>query len=244
MQRITRLALAVALAATGILASPAMAQTYSLADDFSTITQSGAWRYGYYTDLTLSGRILTAFTHYDSCWHSRCGPGSDYNGLLGWDKIAGGDPDITKNTGATFTTVDLLQITFNANQVTFAPWRGPTVARWTAQAAGTYDVSAMFQTVQVGNAAPMAYVYSSVNRMPDGSADLASSAWNFSKTFTLRQDDYVDFVVWGGDTKNKTTQVSANISTVVPEPGTYVLMLSGLAALGVVARRRKTAVTA
>jgi len=240
MQRTTRFALA--LAATALLAAPAMAQTYSLADDFSTTTQSGAWRYGYYTGSVLTKANFTAFGFYDTCWHSQCGPSSPFNGLIGWDKATGGDPDITKNTGATFTTTAYDQITFNANQVTFGPYRGPTVARWTAQAAGTYDVSAMFQTVQVGNTAPMAYVYSSTNVNPDGSSTLAS-AWNFSKTFTLQQNDYIDFVVWGSNTQNKTTQVSANIST-VPEPETYALMLGGLATLGFVARRRKTGKTA
>ena len=80
--------------------------------------------------------------------------------LMGWRNGSPSliDPNIIKNEGATVTTSAFGTITFNAGAVTFGPFLGPTVARFTAPAAGLYDVSASFKTVQVGNAAPHAYI--------------------------------------------------------------------------------------
>ena len=167
-----------------------------------------------------------------------CGS-SQYNDLIGWSGTAAiSDPNIIKNTGATFTSTAAGQITFNAGQVTFGPYRGPTVARWTAQSAGTFDISASFGTVQVDNTAPFAYVFSNLAGFGTYSQDLTSGSWDFDQTFSLQAGEYVDFVVFGGNTNNKTTEVSALI-TAVPEPETYALMLAGLGVVGFMARRRK-----
>jgi hypothetical protein len=67
---------------------------------------------------------------------------------------------------------------------------------------------------------------------------LGNGTWNFNDTFNLEAGEYVDFVVYGENVNNKTTQVNAMI-TAIPEPETYALKLAGLGLVGFMARRRK-----
>ena len=238
---ILKTALLMATSLSVPMAAHAITTSYDLALDFSTATNSGAWTYGYW-----DGSAFQQFTTSLNCAGGNCGA-AQYNDLRGWNgKVSDPnsppaiDPNIIKNTGATFTTSGTEPITFNQDKVTFGPYHGPTSARWTAEYAGTFDISATFLTVQTGNTPATAYLYSSLGSFGTPSHQLnASDPWTFDETFTFEAGDYVSFVVWGNDEHNATTQVDALI-TAVPEPETYALMLAGLGVVGFMARRRKT----
>jgi hypothetical protein len=218
------------LLALGIMGSSHAAAIYDLSDDFSLSNPNGAWSYGKYTG-GLDANTFTQFTIGETISVE----GSD---LDVWHGDNGIDPNIIKNNGESFTTSGSGVIDFNADEVTFGPYLGPTVARWTAQFDGTFDVMASFATVQNGNTSPNAYI------IADGLAfldlgTLTASAVNYNGTFTGIAGQWIDFVVWGADGGNKTTEVSANITAVaVPEPSIIALFAVGLLGLGF-ARRRK-----
>jgi hypothetical protein len=132
---------------------------------------------------------------------------------------------------------------WNPGAVLFGPFGGPTVAQFTAPAAGLYDISASFTTDQTSNASPIAYVYvGAANELTYQLIDPSNAQFGTPKNFTdnsvaLIAGETIDFVVYGGDTNNKNTQVDATV-TELPEPSTYAMMLAGLALLGFCVRRK------
>jgi hypothetical protein len=205
------------------------ATTYDLAGDWTT-TGGGTppWSYGKY-DSGLDETSFSSFTQH------RFVPGfptlsEHYNGPT--------DPNIIKNLGPTFTTTEFGQITFHQDSVAFGPFYGPTVARWTAPYAGAFQVDATFATVQVGNSAPNAYVYDGSTLNDLGLVpEFGIGTVEYHQLLTLAAGEYVDFVVWGFNRDNKTTEVSASIAP-VPEPATMLLVGSGLVGLAGLGRRK------
>jgi hypothetical protein len=223
---------AASLAMLTFIMAPLQSQAgliYDLGDDWSIGSQpSGAWQYGNY-DNGLGGN----FTQFGVSGNGGVVGVDDLRSLEFWSN--GGDPNIIKNTGTTFTTQDLDQITFNADAVTFGPYLGPAVARWTATFAGLYAFESSFNTVQVGNTAPKAYV--SVNGTQTSLGTL-NALIAHSGQVSLSSGQWIDFIVWGDNSGNKTTEVSATITS-VPEPAILSLLALSLLSMSAVRRRRK-----
>lgn len=237
MQRVMTRLLALMLLSIGSTAT-VQAQTWNLANDFSSTNGgSSRWSYGYYTS-GLKPSSFTAFSTYEL---------RDGDTLATWYRGSNNvDPNIQKNVTTSAYLHPGSGITFNPGEVTFGPFLGPTVARWTAIQGGVFNISAMFQWVQTQNLAPNAYVYVGTQQFSNAQqlfferVTETGVSWSSARPVTLAANEWIDFVVWGAEHENKTTQVQATI-TAVPEPGAFVLVVTGLLGLGAATRRRRRA---
>ena len=121
-------------------------------------------------------------------------------------------------------------------------WARPSRAR-TAPSTATYNLSATFTTIQTGNTPPTAYVYLGNTQVYSQQLqDPSNNQFGTPATFTdnnvlISQGTTVDFVVWGANGNNKTTEVQATIAT--PEPASLAIWGGVIASGLLVARRRK-----
>jgi len=233
-QKIAPLALAAAVLMT--LAGTGRAQTYDLAADFNLTSDSAAnlWAYGTFSSLTdpstfnIPGTInfsATAVPGIDIWFFPPSGSGDT------------SDPNVEKNV--TSSDINPFGIDWRAGTVSFGPFQGPSVARFTAPTAGVYDISAAFQTDQV-NVLPTAYVYiGNTNVFTEGLSDPGNAQFGTIAPFalndvTLSAGETVDFVVGNG---LSTTEVDASLM-LVPEPSIYAMLAGGLISLGFLIRRK------
>jgi hypothetical protein len=252
MKKFLVLAAAVALTAAASLSARA-SSVYDAAADFSTTNNPGVvWSYGEYNNGSigvLNPADFRLFTQYRNL-------GSAYPTLQEWyNGSPTTDPNVIYNNGV-YDVTSLSHVDFQSGKLSLGPWLGPTVVRFTTPIGGDgyYDISATFMTVQTVNTAPTAYVYVNGILSPgasslliDPSNQLLGTPWTYSATnVLLTAGQHVDFVVWGSNSANKTTQLDATItgpelagnSTPLPAAaGIGFSMLGGFGALFAVRKR-------
>ncbi len=225
-----KLALASLIAA--VLVTPtAQAASWDLATDFANANYSGSpWTFGWEAATGLNGTL----TRYDTLLTD--GTGVKY----WWYDFNHHSYDYTAGIGKNVGQAPVNGI--SPGEVALHPgWDNSFgVARWTAPVSGTFDVGATFGTGDLG----WESYYISVNK----STVLQSLSDSDGQVFTFRRQlnagDTIDFIVgvpvgWGYGYDS--TPLSATITTAVPEPESYALMLAGLGLLGFMARRKKSA---
>jgi hypothetical protein len=224
----TRLAAVAVCAAALWSASVAHAADY--AGDFSITNgnPNGQWTYGYATSLT-PGYALVPYT--------ATGSSSGYESWLG--NIGGdGTPVVSHNTNASTFNSGSVSVPAGAAALHPGPGNQLSVARFTAPAAGTYDLAATFTGYDIVGTS------TDVHILHNGTSLFSSSVLGYLATashaqpLTLAAGDTVDFAVgtFNGSYAFDTTGLAASVA--VPEPSLAVAAFATSAAFGVARRRR------
>jgi hypothetical protein len=209
------------------LAAGGRAAVWNAANDFSaTSNPNGAWSYGDYGGGGSSGTLdPTTFVRLPVQFSGA------YGSIEGWEMPGPANPVVSHNssladTVGSFSDPTTYTTQWLPNEVALHPLDGPTAVRWTAPAAGEYQVSGDFFPTQGENAPANAYVYSDTTQEVQFLS--VSSTVSFSLLLDLNAGDTVDFVAWGDNAYNKTTGLDATIASVgappaVPEPATLIV---------------------
>jgi hypothetical protein len=227
---------ALVLATSGVCGLASVAQAGAVGSDFS-VQGAGGWSYGYYTSAALNPANFTQF--------GLLTMPAGYPTLEEWKILDdSSDPNVIYSTGTVNTAPDFGSILFVGGTTNLGPFNGPTVVRYTALTTGKYDISSTFTTVQVGNNAPTAYVYvgnsqAYMQQLSDpGNAQTGTPSSFGPSDVVLSAGENVDFVVYGGNTDNKTTQLIASVD-LVPLPMSVWAGLSLLGSIGAFRLMRK-----
>jgi hypothetical protein len=203
---------------------------YAAAAEFSASSNpNGVWSYGHYG----TPGDASTFTAYDVAENAAA---IGIGGVTIWHYSLSGnwDPNVAYNT--TGSAIVAPWATYAPHTITLGPTNG-TVVRWTASAAGTYDVSATFTDVSSGGGA--AYVYGYVNSVQQFSATTSPATWTAS-ALSVVAGHTIDFVAGPeGNGWAIPTRLDATI-TLVPEPSSIVLLVLGVLGLVCYARRKRT----
>lgn len=186
------------------------ARSASLVGDFTLglSNPNGQWSYGYSTTL---GGSLIAFTEYNAnaSW-------------FGWrQNINYGVPAIYKVVGAPINGVNTGEVALHGG-----PNNEIGIARWTANAAGNFNIQGSFGVGDIRNVDHYVYVNSTSYHQVLNTG--AASTFNFNVALSV--GDKVDFMVGtAGDVFYDSTPVEATITAQpVPEPFTMALGAAGL----------------
>jgi hypothetical protein len=210
------------------LATTADAGPFSLAGNWSATNDGlNSWLYGRYTSASAPDpTTFVKFSVYDTTWAT---------GMGFWRTPSQIDPNIEKNLTASPLS-PCCGLSFAPGEVAFGPYLGPAVARWTAPANGIYDIAAAFETIQSVNDSPNAYVYWGSTQLFNQTA--TASGISYAGSVNMLAGQTIDFVVWGVNVNNKTTQVDATI-TPIPEPASMLLLGTGVIAVVRAVRRKR-----
>jgi hypothetical protein len=122
---------------------------------------------------------------------------------------------------------------------------------FTAPAAGKYTITGSFLGIDTGERSHGVEVLNGVTPIFSDTIGAFGATDSFSDTVTLTKDGTISFLVEGGSLAdcgycNLSTGLTAQISSAVPEPATWAMMLFGFGSLGGMmrSRRKQTLATA
>lgn len=183
------------------------AGTYDIAADFSTNSNpNGVWSYGYATVL---GGNLILYT--DTSFSTPS--------VIGWrNNISLGTPAVFYNRTANTTTIGDGTPNLGPHQACFHP--GPneySIYRFTAPAAGNYQLQAAFVGADVGGTTTDVHVLLNDSSIFDGSVNGfgPGTGPSFSTNLMLQANDRIDFEVGNGNNGyfNDSTGIQATLTS-------------------------------
>ena len=208
--------------------------TWDATTDFGPQNPNGAWSYGY-------GTTGTSFTPY-SLYSPNC-----EGGIKCWYAPFYGDvPRVGFNPTGQF--IDWGTVVFPPDTLSVHPYAGEdTIVQWTAPATGTYSIAGFFDILDIYPTGIIGLVYENGTQLYSGEIlgppaqfpDKVGGREDFSfSALNLKAGDVISFAVNDdNDFYYDTTGFDATI-TLVPEPGSLLLVASGLAATGGFVRRK------
>ena len=235
-------AVAALVALFGLGVAAAQAETvWNLTNDFSTSSQNGVWSYG-----RGSGHVAFSQAGVFEDWGANRPGAETAPGLGAWEPAAGNyDPSVTYNSSN--VPVSAFGFTWAAHTVALdaftadGPWSeytsGYADVRFTAPADGVYNLSFTYTDLAgTDTGAEFWRQIPAAQGTKDQWWDAGGGAsGSYSETgITLSAGQSIDVLVTG----STVAQFDMTVST-VPEPGTLVLLASGLIGLAVYARRKR-----
>ena len=209
-----------------VVALPNAASAYNAAGDFTLSNNpNGVWSYGWSVTL---GSTFHLDTNNTTAAYGQ-------NGVDGW--LSGlspeGIPSVLYNTNPTqsFTAPTIAiqpgQLVLNPNNGNYA------VLRWTAPSAGLFNITATFSGVSSAPGGDSVDVHILDNGILifDSTVNGSPSPTTYSGIQNLAQGATIDFAVGYGSDGSDHEDVTALAATIVPEPSTVLLTISGLLSL-------------
>jgi hypothetical protein len=202
-----------------------------------------AWSYGYRTTVASSSLTLLQPAHHTNALNGNAavqGYGSNVDETVDVAVNTGNTPVVYDHGAGPLLPLQPLEMTLHPSQANEFP-----VMRWTAPATGTYQIEAYWRDLDThGGDGVSAHVV--VNGVSVFGQDLDNGGSTAtSHLLALLAGDHVDFVVGSrGGIGFDTTAFDASIATsgtsgsAVPEPSSWLLLLTGTVAGGVLFLRR------
>ena len=216
-----------AFSLVGLLSLPAAhAAGYDATADFQTLSNpGGVWSYGY-SPLDGAGYGLTLFDL----------PGTDKWSMSTYSNL--GTPAAFMNTGPTANGVATGQLALHPGPAANGDL---AILRFTAPAAGSYAVTGQFFAGDSGSMQGLIILNDDAAHPLQSFANTTDASLFAPFTLTLAAGAHVDFAVGNnGSFLFGSTPLSVQIEAApVPEAGTALLMLSGLALVACLGGRRR-----